>query len=441
MRYTAAFMERSLVVPLDEDDNRMVVGVPADPDGSAGARGELRRLLEAFHARTVQFTELPADELRVRRQRAASEAETVGASTDDPPFGVSIDDAVDDGPAVNLVNALLNDAVRERASDIHIEAAADRTVARYRIDGRLRTAERFVVASGARRFSPISARLKVMAGLNASQRHAPQDGRFTAVVSGDRFDVRVATMPTAAGESLVLRLFNRSEQALGLDALGLPDAVRAAIDALTRRQAGFLLASGPTGSGKTTTLHAVLRSVAGGDRKVVTIEDPVEYHVPEVDQIQTNDASGLSFPTLLARVLRHDPDIIMVGEIRDEHTARLAVRAAVTGHLVLSTVHARSGSRVRGRLCDLGVDPALLASVDPLVVSQRLVRTRCAACARDRSSGSACPLCGGSGYRGRTGLFELVTAAGTVHSLRADGRRKVTAGITTEEEVAWAISM
>ncbi|MFW6248050.1 MAG: GspE/PulE family protein [bacterium] len=452
MSYDAAFMERHGVVLLDERPAEVRVGTGSEPDA------RLRRLLQSFHCKRVSFVRLPPDELTVRIQRAASRPDAdwkpgdARARDESARFGVGIYGTQENAPAVNLVNSLLNDAASRRASDIHIELHDGSVVVRYRVDGVLCDASRRFrdTASAAgdesstdvpllrpEEFPAVSARLKVLAGLNAAERRRPQDGRFTARLRDDAFDVRFSSMPTVCGESIVLRLFRRTREAFRLAELGMPKAILDHVRAAVERPAGFVLISGPTGCGKTTTLHAALRHLDRGARKIITIEDPVEYRLPGIEQIQTNESAGLTFESLLRRVLRQDPDVIMVGEIRDRATADLSVRAALTGHLVLATVHSRSARDVRDRLVDLGVERSLLDLLGPTLLAQRLVRRRCRAC----GTAESCPRCFGTGYAGRTGLFELVAPDGSYVPLAADGTDKVARGVTTKEEVAWATAI
>ncbi len=430
MSYCLQFMEQYGVVRLGEAEGGVSVGVANNL--SEG----LVRTLQAFHGKQISQRVLDAGDLRSRIQKAtASRSPRIGDASSETSSSLawksdlSIDEIAEDAPAVNLVNALLNDAVRSRASDIHLEAHDTDVAVRYRIDGRLLAIARLP----ADRFKGISARLKVLAGINPSERRRPQDGRFSAGLGDDTFDIRFSSLPTIGGESLVLRLFRQSRDAFTIHDLGLSNVALSEIKSIIQRASGFLLVSGPTGSGKTTTLHACLRHISTGERKIVTIEDPVEYHLPEIDQVQTNPAVGLTFNSILKRVLRQDPNVIMVGEIRDSETANLAVRAAITGHLVLSTVHARSAADVTDRLVSLGVDAALLRSVAPVIVEQRLVRIRCRKC-----DGVGCHACRNTGFNGRTGIFGVVTSTGKPTTIVEDGLRKVVAGETTHEEVAWA---
>ena len=430
MSYGLQFMERHGIVQLGETETEISVGVAKE------LSEDLVRTLQTFHGRQVRQRVLGGGDLRSRIQKAAaSRSPQIGETSSEAPApsartsDLSIDEIAENAPAVNLVNALLNDAVRSHASDIHLEAHSIDVAVRYRIDGRLLRITRFPV----NRFAGISARLKVLAGINPSERRRPQDGRFSAGLGDDTFDIRFSSLPTIGGESLVLRLFRQSRDAFTIYDLGLSNAALFEIRSTIQRASGFLLVSGPAGSGKTTTLHACLRHIGTDERKIVTIEDPVEYHLPEIDQVQTNPAVGLTFDSILKRVLRQDPNVIMVGEIRDSETANLAVRAAITGHLVLSTVHARAAADVTDRLVSLGVDEALLRSVAPVIVEQRLVRIRCEKC-----DGIGCPACRKTGFRGRTGIFGVITSTGGSTTMVADGHRKVIAGQTTHEEIAWA---
>ncbi len=430
MRYTTSFMRRHGLVPVADASEAVTIGCVTRPAGS------VKRLLEAYHLRPVQFVHLTQREIVARMQRSAAHDPNLSAVDGlRRPDETDANQAHDDAPAVNLVNSLLNDAIRQGASDIHIEAHHRTVAVRYRVDGRL------VAADGdhdqplisPRRLSAVSARLKVLAGVNAAERRRPQDGRFSARLAADTVDVRFSSMPTAEGESLVLRLFPLQSDRFTLLDLGMPDAVYKQVSRFMEQSSGLLLLCGPTGSGKTTTLHAALRRISRGDRKIMTIEDPVEYRL-NAEQIQTNEPAGLTFDTLLRRVLRQDPDVIMVGEIRDGETARLTARAALTGHLVLATVHSRRAPDVVERLVDLGAERGLLERLDPLVLSQRLVRLRCGSC----GGADGCRMCRFTGYRGRTGLFGMEGHGSEKCSLVDDGRAKCGVGLTTEEEVVWA---
>ena len=435
MSYDAGFMQDRGVVLLGDESSPVTVGAIGPPDDG------LRRLLQAHHLLPVRFEQLDPDDLLIRIQRSAAadrdleRSSSCDAAPDSAIYGARVGE-----PAVNLVNSLLNDALRHDASDIHLESRRDRVSVRYRVDGRLRDAESSTGgAAGSpdpivlpHRFRAVSSRLKVLAGLNGAERRRPQDGRFTARLPDDLVDVRFSSVPTISGESIVLRLFRLGSERYRLDQLGMPEQILDSVIRAIERPAGFIVISGPTGCGKTTTLHAALSRIAGLERKIIAIEDPVEYRLDGVEQIQTNEAAGLTFESILRRVLRQDPDVIMVGEIRDRPTAQLAARAALTGHLVLATVHARHAADVPRRLSDLGVDGSLIGHLQPLCLAQRLVRRLC------RCGGPpGCVACRASGFRGRTGLFEMTAAGFPACRFDQDGRQKVLAGVTTNEEVLW----
>jgi general secretion pathway protein E/type IV pilus assembly protein PilB len=380
----------------------------------------------------------------------------------------------EEASVIRLVNDLLLEAIRERATDIHIEPYEDRLAIRYRIDGVL--AEAGVPPSINRFRNAITSRLKIMANLNIAEKRKPQDGRISLRHKGQEFDLRVSVIPMLSGEGVVLRILAKSAVLMGLEELGMPDAVRERWDALIGRPHGILLVTGPTGSGKSTTLYASLRRIVSDAVKAITVEDPVEYHVPGVNQIQVNHQVGLDFAAGLRSILRHDPDIIMIGEIRDRETAQAAVQASLTGHLVFSTLHTNDAPGAVTRLVDMGIEPFLVASSVEGVIAQRLVRRICPACAQPRVAeaaeipqglelgpdrilreGRGCPECRQTGYRGRLGVYELFTvgdevkelvmarsatsriaaaaeAAGHLECLREDAFAKVALGKTTIAE-------
>jgi type II secretion system protein E len=378
-----------------------------------------------------------------------------------------------EAPVVRLVSLLIDEAVAAEASDIHIEPYEDRLRIRYRLDGILHDRE-----SPPRRLqAALTSRIKLMAEMNIAERRLPQDGRIRVTAGDRRVDIRVSTVPTVHGESLVMRLLDRSSVFLPFNRLGFAPKVAEIFDGLIRRPHGILLVSGPTGSGKTTTLYAALDKINSPDKKIITIEDPVEYQLAGVNQIPVRSKIGLSFATGLRHIVRQDPDVIMVGEIRDLETAEIAIQSALTGHLVFSTLHTNDAPGAVTRLQDMGAEAYLVASVLNAVLAQRLVRRICSACrapyqadARDLlaigvteatdvelSRGKGCEDCRGTGYRGRTGIYELFVineeARGLIlgkkptgvirrhaieHgmvSLRDDGWAKARAGITTVEEI------
>jgi general secretion pathway protein E len=377
-------------------------------------------------------------------------------------------------PVVEFVNGLFSEALARRASDVHLEPFEDRFVVRLRIDGLLTT-----VRTGARaEFDAICSRIKLLSGMDIGERRLPQDGRQSIRAAGQDLDLRVSTLPSAWGESVVLRLLGKSHRLPQLTELGLGADQAADLLSLVAKPNGVVLVTGPTGSGKTTTIYRLLSHLNDGVRKIVTVEDPIEFDLPGVVQVRARTEIGLSFAAGLRAILRQDPDVIMVGEIRDPETARIAVQAALTGHLVISTVHTNTGLGAVTRLADLGVEDFLLADVLRGLVGQRLVRRLCPRCARpstpaeaaahDREIGGGasqahwhepigCEACAGSGYLGRLGLYEIIrcdaalegqirdraTPAGLERTARAngfsslieDGHRKARAGLTTLAEV------
>jgi general secretion pathway protein E len=381
-------------------------------------------------------------------------------------------DADDEAPIIRLVNSLLFQAVKDRASDIHIEPFERDVSVRFRIDGLL-----YDVLKPPRRYhATIVARIKIMAGLDIAEKRLPQDGRLRFRAAGRDIDVRVSIVPTQFGERAVLRLLDRTGALLTLEELGLAGDNLGQIEKLIQRSHGIVLVTGPTGSGKTTTLYAALARLNSSLRNIITIEDPIEYQLHGVGQIQVNPKIDLTFANGLRSILRQDPDIIMVGEIRDGETAEIAIQAALTGHLVFSTLHTNDSFGALSRLIDMGIEPFLVSSSLVAVMAQRLVRRVCPSCRQPAVAGgteadevglvpgtpifvpgAGCEACKGTGYRGRSGIHELLVVDDGVRSLvmqrsdasavrrhatahgmatlRDDGAAKVAAGITTVEEV------
>ncbi len=359
-----------------------------------------------------------------------------------------------DAPVVRLINALLTQAVREQASDIHIEAFETRSLVRFRVDGVLRD----VIEPQKAAHGVLVSRIKIMSRLDIAEKRLPQDGRITLRLAGRPIDVRVSTVPTAHGERVVMRLLDKQAGRLNLGALGMPDDTLAILRGLIKEPHGIFLVTGPTGSGKTTTLYSALGELSTNTSNIMTVEDPVEYELDGVGQIQVNAKIDLTFARALRAILRQDPDIIMIGEIRDLETAQIAVQASLTGHLVLATLHTNDAVGAVTRLVDMGIEPFLVASTLLGVLAQRLVRTLCKTCHGQASTtGTTCPACNSTGFQGRTGLYELLTvddalkalihdraaearlrAAALEHGLRTlhqDGLRVVAEGRTTTEEV------
>jgi len=378
-----------------------------------------------------------------------------------------------EAPVVRLVNLLIEGAIGAEASDIHIEPFEDTLRIRYRIDGILFDQE----APPRRLQAAVTSRVKLMAEMNIAERRLPQDGRIRVTMHGRRVDIRVSTIPTVHGESIVMRLLDRQSVFLPLEKLGFGPAMLPGFESMIHRSHGIVLVTGPTGSGKTTTLYAALDKINSPDRKIITVEDPVEYQLKGVNQIPVKPKIGLTFATGLRHIVRQDPDVILIGEVRDLETAEIAIQASLTGHLVFSTLHTNDAPGAITRLQDMGVEPYLVASVLEGVMAQRLVRRICAACrATDSPSagdlgalgiagtagvplyrGRGCDECRGTGYRGRTGIYELfpitedarslilrraptreirrvAVEAGMV-TLRLDGWAKACEGVTTVEEI------
>jgi type IV pilus assembly protein PilB len=341
----------------------------------------------------------------------------------------------EEAPIVRLVNAIIARAVAERASDVHLEPTRDRVRVRYRVDGVLQDASAIPLAMHRATVS----RLKIMAGMDIAKMRLPQDGRFSASLNEHNVDVRVATLPTALGEAAILRLLDKSEGLMELASLGFSEIELERYRAAYSLPQGAVITSGPTGSGKTSTLYATLLEINSPERSIIAIEDPVEYRIDGIKQMQVATRAGLSFPTALRSILRSDPDVILVGEIRDLETARLAAEASLTGHLVFSTIHTTSAAAVPLRLIDMGVEPFLVTSALTAVVGQRLLRRLCNECAEPARPDAqtraelelpdelldagairravGCPRCAGSGYRGRTGVYEVMTMTSPVCSL------------------------
>ena len=346
---------------------------------------------------------------------------------------------VDNAPIVLLVNKIIEQAVNERASDIHIEALEDSVRVRFRIDGVMQEMMRYEKEL----LNAIVARVKIISGMNISEKRAPQDGRMTQRFDRVEYDIRVSSLPTTFGEKIVMRLASKSALTRDKSELGFPEAEMRRFDHLVHQPHGIILVTGPTGSGKSTTLYTVLSELNEGSVNIVTVEDPVEADVDGINQVQVNEKAGLTFASALRSILRQDPDIIMIGEIRDEETASIAVKAAITGHLVVSTLHTNSAASTVTRLADMGVEPYLIADSTVGIIAQRLVRRLCPKCKRQRMitdedkrrlrirgegtqpiyepGGQGCAFCNGTGYRGRIGVYEIMTVSPEVRKVIAAG--------------------
>ena len=394
------------------------------------------------------------------------------ALAEDLPDTEDLLDSEDDAPIIKLINAMLGEAIKEGASDIHIETFENQLVVRFRVDGVLRE----ILRPNRKLSSMLVSRIKVMAKLDIAEKRVPQDGRITLRIAGRAVDVRVSTMPSSHGERVVLRLLDKNNARLNLEDLGMTKNNRGHFSSLIRKPHGIILVTGPTGSGKSTTLYAGLSEINSRDRNILTVEDPIEFDLPGIGQTQVNPRVDMTFARGLRAILRQDPDVVMVGEIRDIETAQIAVQASLTGHLVLSTLHTNTAAGAITRLEDMGIEPFLLSSSLLAVLSQRLVRTLCTECKKPHSPDAqekevlgisanesltiytphGCAACNQTGYRGRTGIHELLIVdekiremmhegvgeqaiekhiRHTTPSIREDGCRKVLAGITALEEV------
>jgi len=479
-RLSAAFLKRARLIPLAETDSAIVIGM-ADPldDSSAGAVEFAVRKPVERRAAVPSDIDAVYDRLYAEGRSAIDriyEAAGERGDTDRESDLERLKDLASEAPVIRLVNTLVTQAVEMLASDIHLESTENELRARYRVDGVLREIE----SPPSRLRNAIVSRVKIMAKMNIAERRLPQDGRIRMAVRGKEIDFRVSTTPAIHGESVVLRILDRGSLALDFTALGFDeDQLPKFLESLMRPH-GIVLVTGPTGSGKTTTLYAALTRLNSPDVKILTAEDPVEYVLDGVNQVQVNPDIGLTFAGALQSFLRQDPDIMMIGEIRNLETAQIAVQAALTGHLVLSTVHTNDAASAMTRMLDMGIENYLLNSTVNAVLGQRLVRRLCEHCrepyqappelaasldlAAAGHEGSAtlyrpagCPQCNGRGYQGRTMILELMVLDDDIRSLvlhRAEARelqaaairggmqtmylhgmRKALAGITTIEEV------
>ena len=444
---------------------------------------ELRRFLgSTFELKDVSEPDFQR-RLTLAYQRdnnaAVQMAEDIGSDVDlsrladDIPETGDLMDAEDDAPIIRLINAILSQAVRDQASDVHIETFEDRLSVRYRIDGVMTE-----VLSPKKMLAPLLvSRLKVMARLDIAEKRVPQDGRISVKIAGHAVDIRMSTIPSAHGERVVLRLLDTAAGQLKLSQLAMNDQVLGAYQKHLHSPHGIILVTGPTGSGKTTTLYAGLSEINQASRNILTIEDPIEYMLPGVGQTQVNPKVDMTFARGLRAILRQDPDVVMVGEIRDLETAEIAVQASLTGHLVLSTLHTNTAIGAFTRLKDMGIEPFLLSSSLLAVMAQRLVRLLCTHCRESVSANPAeremlavapdageigifkakgCAQCNYSGYRGRTGIYEMIEVDEVLRTMiydgrseqdmlaearqrcpgiEEDGRRRVLAGETSLEEV------
>ena len=429
---------RFRAVILDDTGPALRVGM-ADPTDLT-AYDELARLLRReieIAAVTESAVLAVIDRVYRRTEEISGLARELTNELGDTPveFGdlLGLTPGLEEAPVVRLLQTVFEEAVRMRASDIHIEPQETALRIRFRVDGVLH----LQTESDPKIATALVLRLKLMSGLDISEKRLPQDGRFNVKVQNNPVDVRISTMPTQYGESVVMRLLNQSTGLLGLDNLGIPAGALERLRRAVRRPSGMVLVTGPTGSGKTTTLYALLREINSDERKIITVEDPVEYRLPGINQVQVHEKIDLTFARVLRSALRQDPDVILVGEMRDQETAEIGLRAAMTGHMVLSTLHTNDAVGTPIRLRDMGVPRYMVALSLQIVVAQRLVRVVCESCAQpyrpagaerewlsaelgdavdghEYYRGTGCSQCNGMGYAGRTGVYEVLEMTGPV---------------------------
>ncbi len=457
---------------------RIAVADPLESDGTDSLAHGLKLNIEPVLAARSDITQA------IERLYGKESGGLEGFSTDDvAPLTTDVattgemgTEAESDAPIIKLVHAIIVEAIQRRASDIHVEPLERRLRVRYRIDGVLLEAE-----SPPKRLQlAIISRLKIMANISIAEKRLPQDGRIQIALGGRTLDLRVSSLPTAYGESIVMRILDKESLQLGLPELGFLSDDQAIFERLITSPDGLLLVTGPTGSGKTTTLYGCLHHINKSDRKIITVEDPVEYQMTGINQVPVRQEIGMTFASALRAMLRQAPNIVMVGEIRDTETAEISINASLTGHMVFSTLHTNDAPGAVTRLVDIGVKPFLVATSLRGVMAQRLVRKICPACAKPHTPtaqelhalnigpeqvaggnfrrGAGCEACQGTGYRGRMGIFEILVVTDSIRELiyagasatqlrerartegmrtmREDGVRKIIAGLTTVEEVA-----
>ena len=480
-KFPARVLVRHRILPLEERDG--VTVIVASRVSDTHALDELRlvcgRDLSLALAPSAEIDRclkkllgVGADTLQTLNAESGSDIQVIDGDKDED---LDLANAAQDASIIKFVNQVLTEAIELRATDVHIEPFENQLRLRNRIDGVLQ--ETNVPASIRRFHAAIVSRLKILSHLDIAEKRLPQDGRIKLKIAGREIDVRVSIIPMIHGEAVVLRILDRGDAALGTEHVGMSAHDRAHFDRILDMPHGIVLVTGPTGSGKTTTLYAALSKINDVERKIITIEDPVEYQLRGVNQIQVNTKSGLTFGAGLRAILRHDPDVVLVGEIRDRETAEIAVQASLTGHLVFSTLHTNDAPGAATRLIDMGIEPYLVASSLEVVVAQRLVRVICKECKQEIPEsetkliraefgdlvppvlyrGAGCRNCQGTGYRGRQGIFEMMAVSNEVRSmilerapshhlrqvaikegmvsLRTDGWRIVRDGRTTVDEV------
>lgn len=474
-RISFSFLEKNLIVPLALEGNKLSIAV-GDPVNTEC----IDALQSSYNYELSVVLAKKSDVLRYLEQLQGSRNAVMqrlieGAAEDDIATDVSgevshLRDLAQEKGIIQLVNLIIENAVRDRASDIHVEPGEFSVRVRYRIDGVLYEKETLP----ARMYSAVSSRIKLLSQMNIAERRLPQDGRIKVSSSGRSIDIRVSTIPTVYGESVVMRLLDKQSSFITLEDMGFDRTILDIYEEVIKKPYGMILITGPTGSGKSTTLYASLAEINTSEKKIITVEEPVEYLMPGINQIQVRPKIGLTFASGLRHIVRQDPDIIMVGEIRDMETASIAIHAALTGHLLFSTLHTNDAPGAITRLMDMGIENYLVASTLVCVMAQRLVRKICPVCKEKQElpedvlarismdikeawAGKGCDECSGTGYKGRVGIFEVLPIDGPMRelimrratskemkdkatalgmrTLREDGIEKVKRGITTIDEV------
>jgi type IV pilus assembly protein PilB len=480
-------LERLVAIPyaLDGDTLRVAIADPADlhaiDELRLASRHQLELAVAASEDILTELRRLSRASEAFGARAALAEEEALHQEELEDADDLEVEDGISEAPLVRLVNSIIFQAAEDGASDVHFEPQEDALAVRLRIDGVLHEVQRIPK----RMMAGVTTRLKVLAKLDIAERRKPQDGRISlnAAAAGRMLDIRVATLPTVEGESVVMRLLDKSKRPPTLEELGLSDEMRQTLEEVVQRPTGALLVTGPTGSGKSTTLYAALAEINNPAINIITVEDPVEYRLGGINQVQINQRAGLTFAAALRSILRSDPDVVMVGEIRDPETAKISIEAALTGHFVLSTLHTNDAPGALTRLNEMGVEPFLTGSAVTGVLAQRLARKLCTHCCEmytpsveelikarvspdiaAQADGmifyrkKGCPRCNQTGYKGRIGVFQLLAMSETLETLAAtkasreeleraameegmrtlwdDGIAKVAAGLTSIEELA-----
>ncbi|MGL1892025.1 MAG: GspE/PulE family protein [Spirochaetaceae bacterium] len=414
-QYPIQYIQNSNVIKLSEDDENIILGILETTEHHI-----IEQLQELHKNKQIKTFYINSSELTSFISKSGS---NLGGDVTIHSTENDLNRLANDAPIINLVNSIIIDGINKGASDIHIECYKDEVALRYRIDGVLIESDKI----NRTLFTAISSRIKIMSNLNIMERRLPQDGRCSVTLEANPVDLRISIIPLSNGESIVLRLFVKKSKLLTLEDLGFTLGNIDILNKVSNLPHGLILITGPTGSGKTTTLNALLQRINSAEKKIITIEDPVEYSIPGVNQIQVNQDIDLSFSAILRRVLRQDPDVIMIGEIRDKETADLVIRAALTGHLVLSTLHTNDATSSLSRLKDMGIPDYLLTSVLKATFAQRLVRTLCPECKKLDSDGSfisvGCNRCFHTGFKGRIAISEGFVVDSKLENLILDGAK------------------